>query len=131
MVDNTAAAPPALRLNDILAKLNDSSLAANQRCVNCHSSTSINAALPPVFYDNIGRDGDGDMDATDKSWLYKEVRGRINFTDIEASSLLRKPAGKHHNGSLRPGFDTSKPPGDPDRRNYDLFVNWILNGAPE
>jgi hypothetical protein len=31
---------------------------------------------------------------------------------------------------LQPFFDTSKPPGDSARANYDLFVNWMLNGAP-
>ena len=60
-----------------------------------------------------------------------EVRGRINFTDLVGSALLRKPSGNHHNGGVRPGFDTSLLPGDPGRIDYDKFVAWILRGAPE
>jgi hypothetical protein len=32
---------------------------------------------------------------------------------------------------LRPGFDTTVLPGQAARANYDLFLNWILNGAPQ
>ncbi len=42
------------------------------------------------------------------AWLYTEVRGLINFTEIAASPLLRKPSGQHHNGGMRPSFDTSR-----------------------
>ena len=73
--------------------------------------------LPPVFY----------RPTVD----YTEIIGRINFTDIVSSPLLRKPSGNHHSGGVLAGFDTTKLPGDPSgaRANYDLFVNWILNGA--
>jgi hypothetical protein len=59
------------------------------------------------------------------------VRGRINFTDIVASPLLRKPSGNHHNGGSRPGFNASQTPGNVGRADYDMVLNWILNGAPE
>ena len=85
---------------------------------------------PPVFYTNEDRNGDGTIDAADDAWFYEEVRGRINFTDIAASPLLRKPSGNHHGGNLVIGFDTTKAPGDPARNRYDLFLNWILAGAP-
>ena len=58
------------------------------------------------------------------------MRSRINFTEIAASPLLRKPSNNHHGGLFQAGFDTSAVPGDNARRNYDLFLNWILNGAP-
>jgi hypothetical protein len=58
------------------------------------------------------------------------VRSRINFTDLAASPLLRKPSNNHHGGKLVSGFDTSRIPGDPARARYDLFLGWILNGAP-
>ena len=58
------------------------------------------------------------------------MRSRINFTDLVASPLLRKPSNNHHNGLLRPGFSADKAPGDSARASYDLFLNWILNGAP-
>ena len=60
----------------------------------------------------------------------EEVRSRINFTDLAASPLLRKPSNNHHGGKLVAGFDASKAPGSAERVRYDLFLNWILNGAP-
>ena len=69
-------------------------------------------------------------DATDDRWFYEEIRSRVNFTDIVASPLLRKPSGSHHFGGRGPGFDATRPPGDAARARYDLFLNWILNGAP-
>jgi hypothetical protein len=98
-------------------------------CVQCHSPTG-NLPRPPVFWADTDRNGDGSIDATDTLWLYNDVRGRINFTELGASPLLRKPSGHHHGGLLQPGFDTSTEPGDPLRANYDLFANWNLNGAP-
>ena len=93
----------------------------------CH----VNGGAAPIIYENIDRNGDATIDPTDTLWLYTEVRDRINFTDIGASPLLRKPSGQHHNGGLRPTFDASAAPGDPARAGYDLFLNWILNNAPQ
>jgi mono/diheme cytochrome c family protein len=99
-------------------------------CVTCHSPTG-QQPRPPVFYTNEDRNGDSIAgDATDDRWFYEEVRSRINFTDVAASPLLRKPSNNHHGGKLIAGFDTSKPPGAAERARYDLFLNWILNGAP-
>jgi cytochrome c553 len=118
-------APAAIRFADIKAAMQ-----GGDRCTQCHSPDG-NQPRPPVFYSNDDRNGDGTVgDATDDTWFHAEVRSRINFTDIGASPLLRKPSGNHHSGGLIAGFDTSKAPGDPARANYDLFVNWILNGAP-
>jgi len=99
------------------------------QCILCHSPTGA-LPRPPVFWADTDRNGDGAIDATDELWLYTDVRGRVNFTELGASALLRKPSGNHHGGLQLTGFDTSKPPGDPARANYDLFANWILNGAP-
>jgi len=99
------------------------------RCTQCHSPDGT-LPHPPLWYANVDRNGDGSIDSTDDAWFYAEVRSRINFTDVEGSPLLRKPSGNHHGGQLIAGFDTSKPPGDPARARYDLFANWILNGAP-
>jgi hypothetical protein len=57
--------------------------------------------------------------------LYLQVLQRVNFKEPVESLLLRKPSGNHHFGGLIGGFDL-----DGDRTNYDLFLNWILNGAP-
>jgi hypothetical protein len=118
-------APNAIRFSDIKAILQD-----GQKCQGCHSPAS---PLPaPIYFTNEDRDGDGVAgSATDDAWYYAEVRSRINFAEIAASDLLRKPAGFHHRGARVDGFDTSAAPGQPGRAKYDLFLNWALNGAPQ
>lgn len=116
-----APAPTAIRFADIKTTVQ------TVGCTGCHSA----GGPPPVFFSNVDRNGDGVIDATDDLWFYVDVRGRINFTDLVASPLLRKPSGNHHGGGLRPGFDTSAVPGAAARANYDLFLNWILNGVPQ
>lgn len=118
-------APADIRFADIKAVLQGPA-----SCSACHSPTGPQPR-PPVFYTNDDRNGDGIAgDATDDRWFYEEVRSRVNLTDIVASPLLRKPSGNHHFGGRGPGFDATRPPGDPARARYDLFLNWILNGAP-
>ena len=105
-----------------------------KQCVACHTTITPKA---PVAYNNYDRNGDGVVDTADDDWLYSDIRSRINFDDIGDSPLLLKPSGNHHGGSMLPGFgdDVNKVavdklmPGDPLRANYDLFLNWILNGA--
>jgi len=118
-------APNAIRFSDIKAILQD-----GQKCQFCHSPTS---PLPaPVYFTNEDRDGDGIAgSAMDDAWFYAEVRSRINFAEIAASELLRKPAGLHHRGGRGDGFATSVAPGQPARTKYDVFLNWALNGAPQ
>ena len=125
VVNNALApAPSAIRFSQIKAVLQ------TPACTACHTLNGPGG--PPIIFTNVDRNGDGVAgDATDDLWLYTEVRSRINFTDIVASPLLRKPAGFHHfRIPLRTGFDTSMAPGHVARVNYDLFLNWILNGAP-
>ena len=117
-------APTDIRFANIKAVL--------QGCTGCHTP----GGGPPIFYTNIDRNGDGTglpnvapSDATDDLWFYTELRGRINFTDIASSALLRKPSGYHHGGGPQPGFDSTTAPGNAARANYDLFLNWILSGA--
>ena len=117
--------PSAIRFSNIKPVL--------QICIPCHMSATVQA---PMVYDSIDRNGDAVVDATDDTWLYREVRGRINFTDPADSPLLLKPSGHHHGGNPVAGtfqlnFDSSLAPGAAGRSNYDLFLNWILNGAPE
>jgi hypothetical protein len=121
-----APSPAAIRFADIKAALQQTV----GSCLQCHAADG-QLPRPPVFYSNDDRNGDGTVgDATDDAWFYEEVRSRINFTDVAASPLLRKPSGQHHGGNLVAGFDTTKTPGDPARSRYDLFLNWILAGAP-
>ncbi|MGH8730993.1 MAG: hypothetical protein ACREVF_04685, partial [Burkholderiales bacterium] len=103
-------------------------------CTGCHTAGGFGVPpiVPRIFFTDIDRDGSGGVDPADDLWFYTELRSRINFADLEASPLLRKPSGKHHRGG-GPGatFDASLAPGQPGRVNYDLFLNWILNGAPQ
>ena len=55
---------------------------------------------------------------------------RVNLEDIEGSLMLKKPAGIHHFGAQRNGFDISTEVGNANRADYDMFVNWIAEGAP-
>ena len=125
-----ALAPASIRFADVKTVLQSGSGGCTSS--GCHALANSNGAAAPVIFTNIDRNGDGSVgDATDDAWLYAEVRSRINFTDVIASPLLRKPSGNHHNGAQRPGFNTSAAPGQPNRASYDLFVNWIANGAPK
>jgi len=111
-----------------------------KQCVACHSTVTPKA---PVAYNKFDRNGDGSDDSgtvgsKDDFWLYTDIKGRINVDDVGDSPLLLKPSGHHHGGSMLPGFgdEVNKvsvdklAPGDPLRANYDLFLNWVLNGAP-
>lgn len=120
--------PTGLRFANIKTVLQTAS--AGCALSGCHALAPAGSVGAPILYTNEDRNGDGLINAIDDQWLHAEVRGRINFTDLVASPLLRKPAGNHHNGGLRPGFSTSVAPGQPARANYDLLVSWILNGAP-
>ena len=130
VVDSALAiAPAAIRFADIKAVLQSTTAGCTNSGCHIPGGTGVR---PPLFYSNTDRNGDGIVgDATDDLWFYTEVRGRINFTDLVASPILRKPSGNHHNGLLRPGFNTSVAPGQSSRTSYDLFLNWILNGAPQ
>jgi mono/diheme cytochrome c family protein len=95
-------------------------------CRLCHSPQG--SGNPPIIFADRG--ANGLVPRTDIARFHAEVRSRVNFADIVASPLLRKPANLHHGGGLGPGFDNTKAVGDEDRESYDLFVNWILAGAP-
>lgn len=134
VVDSTLAwDPQAVSFNNATAahQIRDLLQTGTGGCTTCHASTVL-SPIPPVFYDDHDRASTGNAsDATNRNWLYTEVRGRINFTDVVASPLLRKPAGNHHNGGQRAGYDTSTAPGNAARSSYDKLVAWILRGAPE
>lgn len=130
VVDSALAiAPAAIRFADIKSVLQSTTGGCTNAGCHIPGGTGVK---PPLYYSNTDRNGDGIAgDATDDLWLYTEVRGRINFTDLVSSPILQKPSGNHHNGLLRAGFNASAAPGQPSRASYDLFQNWILNGAPQ
>lgn len=81
----------------------------------CHDNNLTDANSPPISY---------------APPVYAEVKSRVNFTDVVASPILRKPSGKHHGGAgPLLNFDDSQPVGSVARSNYDLFVAWIMAGA--
>ena len=101
-----------------------SQVPAGNKCVLCH--TTAGNPMPPVFYVDFDRDGSGMVDATDETWFVKALRGRANLTDIQASPLLRKPTGNHHNGLML--LDVSDTTSSGGLRNYSILYNWILAG---
>ena len=65
--------------------------------------------------------------------FYEQVLARVNLEVIEDSLILKKPSRVHHYGGKAAqdfGFNLTKALGDFDRANYDMFVNWIAEGAP-
>jgi mono/diheme cytochrome c family protein len=120
-IDSTLSpAPSAIRFADIKAVLS-----APGRCVGCHKA----GGDTPDIYLAFDRNGDGVIDKKDDDWFYAEVRGRVNFTGVANSPMLTKPSGRRH--SKLAGFDATKAAGHADRKDYDLFLNWMLNGAPQ
>lgn len=97
-----------------------------RRCNECHSfdgnTTGTAIKGVPVFWVT-----DGEQPTTGSTW-YQEVLNRVNFKDPESSLILTKPSNHHHYGGLRDGFDVDGPG---SQANYDLILNWILEGAPE
>jgi hypothetical protein len=61
----------------------------------------------------------------------RPAAGTNEWQGTAAAVLKAAYGGDDHNGGLQTGFDASLPPGAAGRANYDLFLNWILNGAPE
>ena len=115
LVDSAAPAPP--NFSDI-----QPILAANCT-VGCHSGDLTLSNRPPLSYLAA--------DYSSTAEFLNTVKSRINFTDVVASPLLRKPSNNHHGGLLVTGFNTSNPIGNASRNNYDLFVEWIMAGAPQ
>lgn len=116
------ADPAALRFSAVSSIL-------QAKCASCHQPGGN--PLPPLYYLDPGYDRSGTgLASTNTNWLHAEVKGRVNFTDVAASSLLRKPAGHHHGGNAIAGFDDDLAPGAVGRADYDLVLNWILSGAP-
>ena len=85
----------------------------NQRtCQSCHFSES-NVEGIPVYYDNSN------------SQLYWDVRGRVDFRDVDNSILIRKPTRLQHGGGVRIDLDTEF-----GVQIYSTLMEWILHGAP-
>jgi hypothetical protein len=88
-------------------------------CTVCHSPTTANPYIPPVYYT--------DPSPGENRNLYQDVRERLNLVDPVRSLILTKPTGMHHGGNVVTGFDLSSA----QHANYDLFLAWIAAGARE
>jgi len=123
--------PNLIRWQDIRNILqNTGGITPATPCTGCHFVASGNFG-PPVFYDDYDRVGDGNpTSAANIHQFYLDIRARLNFTDVEASYLLRRPSGHHHPGGLLTGFDVDNQIGG-NRVHYDTILNWVANGAPE
>lgn len=115
-VDSTLLKPPAALT--FTADIKPVLQGMQATCLNCHRAGGNGSVIPPLFYTDPAMGENRD--------LYDEVRARINFNDPEESPLLIKPSGRHHAGGQLEGFDLLG-----NRSNYDLFLAWILEGAPE
>jgi hypothetical protein len=93
----------------------------------------------------MDRNGDGVAESgvgqTDDILFYNQVLSFVNFKDISNSQLLRHPAGYAHGGQIQTSFGSPSrggsavsgdqyDPGNILRDGYDMYINWILNGAP-
>ncbi len=108
-------------------------------CTGCHSNGG-GGSVPgiPVWWTGDGSQPfpvppPGIPTGTPSLGLYEQAMTRVNREDIENSLLLRKPSGQHHNGGqvavTGGGFNISLAAGASGRATYDLFVNWISEGA--
>jgi mono/diheme cytochrome c family protein len=102
-----APAPDAVRFADV------SAVVRGPNCVGCHVAADRST---PVSFAPADLDDDA---------LYAALKGRLNFTDLAASPLLRKPRGEHHGGGQIAGFGLAG-----DFAGYHLVLNWALGGAP-
>ncbi|HZF19829.1 MAG TPA: hypothetical protein VE008_09000 [Burkholderiales bacterium] len=104
----------------------------SQQCISCHTPTAnvaVATRVPPIWYTDFDRNGSGGAaDSTDDAWFLKALSGRVNLTEIEASPLLRKPTGNHHNGLKVIDTADTTTGGSGGLRNYSILYNWVLAG---
>jgi len=121
--DNTFPDPSTLRFANVKDVLENVVHKGSVKCIACHV-TPLVTPTPPILYNVFDRNGSGGpTDATDDAWFLKELSGRVNLTEIDASPLLRKPSGNHHSGNDPLDLNTAA-----GLRNYSILYNWILGG---
>ncbi len=105
-------------------------------CDSCHFPQAPGAAQnPPIWYADFDRNYDLVTGVADEERFYREVLGRVNFTEAGNSPLLSKPSDpeipddiNHHNGGNL--FDLTDLATSGGLWNFSVIYNWILNGAP-
>jgi mono/diheme cytochrome c family protein len=98
-------------------------------CSTCHDGSET--GIPVWWVDDASQPMGIPASLSDPPSLgfYEQVMARVNFDNIDDSLLLKKPSGVHHFGDVQIGFDASLSVGAAGRNNYDMFVNWISEGA--
>jgi mono/diheme cytochrome c family protein len=125
-VSSTFPDPASIRYAQVLDMLRNIVNDNNLLCADCHlpggrpNNPPIN---PSIAFTAIDRDGDGAVTATDEEWLLKELRGRVNLTEIGASPLLLRPTGSHHGRANNLALPTGA-------ARYSQLYHWIVNGMP-
>ena len=112
--------------NDITTEL-DLPRDAGRECSDCHQDAGGVGGVP-VWWAAIQPSAPQPVGTPSPS-LYEQAMTRVMPEYIEDSQLLKKPSGRHHYGRQVVGFDTSLAVGVAGRASYDLFVNWIAEGA--
>lgn len=123
---STFPEPATIRYAQVLDLLRNVVNDNNRLCTDCHRPGGLLNSPPldpPIAFTAIDRDGDGAATATDEEWLLKELRGRVNLTEIGASPLLLRPTGRHHGKANDLALPTGK-------ARYSELYHWIVNGMP-
>ncbi|MGD8840982.1 MAG: hypothetical protein PVI70_15370 [Gammaproteobacteria bacterium] len=102
-------------------------------CTSCHSNGGSVPGIPVWWTDDLNQPFTVPPAGTPSLGLYEQFMTRVNEDYVENSLVLKKPSGNHHYGGLvggaAGGFDTSLSVGSAGRATYDMFVNWIAEGA--
>jgi len=130
-VSGTFPDPALIRYARVLDMLRNVVNDNNRLCADCHRPGGV-PNNPPIAFAAIDRDGDGAVTDTDDEWLLKELRGRVNLTEIGASPLLLRPTGKHHGTANNLSRDVNVNPNAPKGlERYSELYHWIVNGMPD
>jgi len=115
--------------DDVTAEFTEVRPVSGRSCESCHQdSAGAGIAGVPVWW-SIAQPSAVQPAGTPALSLYEQAMARVLPEYIEDSLLLKKASGQHHYGKLVDGFDTSLTVGSAGRADYDMFVNWIAEGA--
>ena len=101
-------------------------------CVNCHQSMQYKVATPFLYSSN---DDIHMLDlniptSVDPTYTYDRIRERVNLDEPLESLILEKPSSSnigYHAAGVISGYGNLL--GTIDYQNYDLMLQWILEGA--
>ena len=115
--------------NDITDEFSELRPVSGRECVSCHQETGAGGIAGVPMWWTAAQPSDTQPVGTPALSLYEQTMTRVIPEFIEDSLLLKKTSGQHHYGNQIDGFDTSLVVGSLGRASYDLFVNWIAEGA--